>query len=263
MKDFVIRAENLGKRYDVVWPGRGLGTQRPRNYKSKCAGEGWALRNVCFALKRGEMLGIIGDNGGGKTTLLKILSRITPPSEGRVEIRGRTGVLLDIGAGFHGELTGRENVRLFASILGMTRREIQMKYDEIVAFAETGHAMDLPLKHFSTGMCARLAFATAAHLGCDILLVDEVLALADQQYQQKCLRKLSDAVQAGSAMVMVSHDMEFIAQLCGRALLLQRGRIAVSGPALEVIACYREAQHQPQPNSVVKTHTNSGAFKCN
>ena len=263
MNEPAIRVENLGKQYTVARPARGIVTPGRRDGESNLAGEAWALRNVCFTVERGEALGVVGNNGGGKTTLLKILSRITRPSEGRVEIRGRVGVLLDIGAGFHGELTGRENVQLFASILGMTGREIRIKYDEIVDFAEMRHAMSLPLKHFSTGMCARLAFAIAVHLDCEILLIDEVLALADHQYQQKCLCKLSDTARAGRAAVLVSHDVDFIPQLCQQALLLQGGRVAMSGSAIEVVACYRESSADPNRLARWKSCADPRTFKCN
>lgn len=199
----------------------------------------WALKDVSFDVKRGEVLGIIGRNGAGKTTLLKILSRITEPTEGRVRIRGRVASLLEVGTGFHPELTGRENIYLNGAILGMTRAEIKKKFDEIVAFAETEKFLDTPVKRYSSGMYVRLAFAVAAHLEPEILVVDEVLAVGDAEFQKKCLGKMeSVATREGRTVLFVSHNMETIRALCTNAINLDKGRIRASGTVAEVIDDY-------------------------
>jgi lipopolysaccharide transport system ATP-binding protein len=187
----------------------------------------WALKDVSFEVNHGEVVGIIGRNGAGKSTLLKILSRITEPTEGSVNIRGRVGSLLEVGAGFHPELTGRENIYLNGAILGMKKTEIEHKFDEIVAFSEVERFMDTPIKHYSSGMYVRLAFAVAAHLEPEILLVDEVLAVGDAGFQKKCLGKMNDVAKEGRTVLFVSHNMGAITRLCGRALLLDQGGIAL------------------------------------
>ena len=200
----------------------------------------WALRNVSFDVKRGEVVGVIGRNGAGKSTLLKMLSEITYPTEGRVEIHGRVGSLLEVGTGFHPELTGRENIFLNGAILGMKRAEIRRKFDEIVAFAEVDKFIDTPVKRYSSGMYVRLAFAVAAHLEPEILLVDEVLAVGDAQFQKKCLGKMNDVAKTeGRTIIFVSHNMAAIEVLCDRCLLLQAGRLAGDGPTDSVIAQYQ------------------------
>ena len=198
----------------------------------------WALRNVSFELKPGEVVGLIGRNGAGKSTLLKILSRITDPSEGWVDIRGRIGSLLEVGAGFHPELTGRENVFLSGTVLGMRNREIRRKFDEIIAFANVERFVDTPVKHYSSGMFLRLAFAVAAHLEPEILLVDEVLAVGDARFQRKCLDKMQDVGERGSTVILVSHNMPAITRLCERAILLDQGAVVADGPAHQVVAAY-------------------------
>jgi lipopolysaccharide transport system ATP-binding protein len=200
--------------------------------------EFWALRNVSFDVQRGEVLGIIGRNGAGKSTLLKIISHITRPTEGSVEISGRTGSLLEVGTGFHPELTGRENVYLNGSILGMKRADIVRKFDEIVAFSEIERFLDTPVKHYSSGMYTRLAFAVAAHLEPEILIVDEVLAVGDAQFQKKCLGKMDEVAQAGRTILFVSHNMNAISRLCRRALWLDEGRISQVGDSDDVIKAY-------------------------
>src|SRR5262249_53481531 len=183
--------------------------------------EFWALKNITFEVNRGEVLGIIGRNGAGKSTLLKILSRITEPTKGRIRIRGRAASLLEVGTGFHNELTGRENIYLNGAVLGMTRKEIASKFDEIVAFAEVDKFLDLPVKRYSSGMYVRLAFSIAAHLEPEILIVDEVLAVGDAGFQKKCLGKMSDvATREGRTVLVVSHNMPSVQALCNRALLL-------------------------------------------
>jgi lipopolysaccharide transport system ATP-binding protein len=199
----------------------------------------WALKEVSLEIPQGEILGIIGRNGAGKTTLLKVLSRITEPTEGRVKLRGRIGSLLEVGTGFHPELTGRENIFMNGAILGMSRREIQRKFDEIVAFAEIEPFLDTPLKRYSTGMGTRLAFSVAAHLETDILLVDEVLAVGDFSFQKKCIGKMGDVARLGRTVLFVSHNMGAIANLCKRAIWLDTGRIMADGPTDGVVNKYQ------------------------
>jgi lipopolysaccharide transport system ATP-binding protein len=196
----------------------------------------WALKDVSFDVKRGEVVGIIGRNGAGKSTLLKVLSRITEPTKGRVRIRGRVASLLEVGTGFHPELTGRENIYLNGAVLGMTRDEIRRKFDEIVAFAEIEKFLDTPVKRYSSGMYVRLAFAVAAHLEPEILLVDEVLAVGDSSFQNKCLGKLSDVSYKGRTVLFVSHDLTKITNLCGRGILLKDGNVEAIGLISTVVA---------------------------
>ena len=200
--------------------------------------EFWALKDVSFEVKRGEVLGIIGRNGAGKSTLLKILSRITEPTAGRVRIRGRVASLLEVGTGFHPELTGRENIFLNGAILGMTRAEIQRKFDEIVAFAEVEKFLDTPVKRYSSGMYVRLAFAVAAHLEPEILVVDEVLAVGDAEFQKKCLGKMGEVAEGGRTVLFVSHNMPAVSALCSRAVLLVGGKLHSHGDVAKVIASY-------------------------
>jgi lipopolysaccharide transport system ATP-binding protein len=201
--------------------------------------EFWALKDINFEIKRGEVVGVIGRNGAGKSTLLKVLSRITEPTEGRAEIRGRVASLLEVGTGFHSELTGRENVYLNGAILGMTRAEIRRKFDEIVAFSAIERFLDTPVKRYSSGMYVRLAFAVAAHLEPDILVVDEVLAVGDAEFQKKCLGKMGEIAQSGGRTVLfVSHQLGMVARLCNRAILLDRGSVSFSGSSKETIDRY-------------------------
>jgi len=198
----------------------------------------WALRGLSFEVNRGEAVGIIGRNGAGKSTLLKILSRITDPTEGHVDLRGRVGSLLEVGTGFHPELSGRENIYLNGAILGMRTAEITRKFDEIVAFAEVEKFLDTPVKHYSSGMYVRLAFAVAAHLEPEILVIDEVLAVGDAAFQRKCLGKMGDVGFEGRTVLFVSHNMQAVRQLCSRSILLEQGRITRIGPSAEVIDHY-------------------------
>jgi lipopolysaccharide transport system ATP-binding protein len=198
----------------------------------------WALRDVSFEVQQGDVVGVIGRNGDGKTTLLKLLSRITEPTTGRVMLRGRVASLLEVGTGFHPELTGRENIFLSGAILGMRRTEIAHKFDEIVDFAGTEQFLDTPVKRYSSGMQVRLGFAVAAHLETDILLVDEVLAVGDAAFQKKCIAKMSDVAAGGRTVMFVSHNMQAVASLCNRAMLLWDGRLAFSGPTAETIEAY-------------------------
>ncbi len=198
----------------------------------------WALKDISFEVKHGEVVGVIGRNGAGKSTLLKILTRITEPTEGVARIRGRIGSLLEVGTGFHPELTGQENVYLNGAILGMKRVEINRKFDEIVAFAEMEKFINTPVKHYSSGMRVRLAFAVAAHLEPEILLVDEVLAVGDARFQKKCLNKMQDVGQQGRTIIFVSHSMSTITRLCERTLLLDGGRLIQDGPSHQVVGAY-------------------------
>lgn len=252
MKEVVIRGESLGKRYrigererylalrDVLTRAFAAPFRRGRRGREKS--ELWALRNVSFEVRQGEVVGVIGRNGAGKSTLLKILARITKPTEGSAEIRGRIGSLLEVGTGFHPELTGRENVYLSGAILGMTRREIARKFDEIVAFSEVEKFIDTPLKHYSSGMQMRLAFAVAAHLEPEILLVDEVLAVGDLQFQKKCLGKMQDISGTGRTVIFVSHNVAAVTRLCATCILLDQGRLLQNGPTHEVLHTYLNSE---------------------
>jgi lipopolysaccharide transport system ATP-binding protein len=251
----IIRVDGLGKQYRIGARERGYKTIRetlvdavvsplrrlngnPRSDAGNVESLIWALKDVSFEVQSGEVLGIIGRNGAGKSTLLKILSRITEPAEGRVEIRGRVASLLEVGTGFHGELTGRENVYLNGAIMGMRKAEIDRKFDEIVAFAEVERFLDTPLKHFSTGMQMRLAFAVAAHLEPEILLVDEVLAVGDAAFQERCLGAMQKTAASGRTVVFVSHNMASVQHLCTSVMLLRSGRISATGAPAEVIGNY-------------------------
>jgi lipopolysaccharide transport system ATP-binding protein len=206
--------------------------------------EFWALREVGFDVARGEVVGIIGRNGAGKSTLLKILSQITEPTEGEVRIRGRVASLLEVGTGFHPELSGRENIFLNGAILGMSRREIAAKFDEIVAFSEVGDFLETPVKRYSSGMYVRLAFAVAAHLEPEILIVDEVLAVGDASFQKKCLGKMRDVAGGGRTILFVSHNMVAVQMLCPRAIWLDRGRVKMDGPTDRVVNDYLSGQEE-------------------
>jgi lipopolysaccharide transport system ATP-binding protein len=204
----------------------------------------WALRDVSFDVRAGEALGIVGRNGAGKSTLLKILSRITKPTSGTVDLYGRVGSLLEVGTGFHPELTGRENIYLNGAILGMRREEIARKFDEIVAFAEVEKFLDTPVKFYSSGMYVRLAFAVAAHLEPEILIVDEVLSVGDAAFQKKCLGKMSEVTHTGRTVLFVSHDLNAVNSLCSRAILLHDGAVVMEGPPRDVTAYYLDRSHK-------------------
>jgi len=245
----IIRVQGLGKQYQIGGPTAPYSTLREtimdlaRNSvrvlrRNGNAASIWALRDVEFEVMPGEIVGIIGRNGAGKSTLLKILSRITEPTVGRVELYGRVGSLLEVGTGFHPELSGRENIFLNGSILGMTRREIEQKFDEIVAFSEVERFLDTPVKRYSSGMYVRLAFAVAAHLQPEILIVDEVLAVGDYAFQQKCLNKMQDVSTGGRTVLFVSHNMGAISRLCQRCIVLDQGRIVASGPTAAAVQTY-------------------------
>src|ERR1700680_3720634 len=250
MSDIVIRAEGLGKHYrrGLTGPPETLRDALTRVVGSPLAAMRrptqeyfWALRDVGLEVRHGEVLGLIGRNGAGKTTLLKILSRITRPTAGWAEIHGRVRSLLEVGTGFHGELSGRENTYLSGSILGMGKREIDRKFDEIVAFAEVDKFIDTPVKHYSSGMYVRLAFAVAAHLEPEILLVDEVLAVGDINFQKKCLGKMGDVARAGRTIVLVSHQMNQMRRLADRVAWIDGGQICMMGAAHDIISAYESA----------------------
>ncbi len=243
----VIKAENLSKLYYLGGAKHNSLRDTVMNFiknptRSKAKDELWALRDVSFSLEIGETLGIIGNNGAGKSTLLKILSRITKPSSGTVELHGRVGSLLEVGTGFHNELTGRENIFLNGAILGMQRSEIEKRFDEIVAFSEIEKFLDTPVKHYSSGMYMRLAFAVAAHLEPEILIVDEVLAVGDVAFQKKCLNKMKDVSQTGRTIIFVSHDMQAVNRLCSRVVWLENGAVVEDGAANDVIGAYLHEQ---------------------
>jgi lipopolysaccharide transport system ATP-binding protein len=271
MSDTAILVENLSKRYLVGHQTarrnqhvtlRDVVAREARNYARKTVDlirgrhivqgdeleEFWALKNVGFEVKKGEIVGIIGRNGAGKSTLLKVLSRITEPTEGRVSLRGRVASLLEVGTGFHQELTGRENIFLNGAILGMTQREIRRKFDEIVAFAEVDKFLDTPVKHYSSGMYVRLAFAVAAHLEPEILVVDEVLAVGDVEFQQKCLGKMQDVATAGRTILFVSHNIEMIDRLTTRCIFLSNGKLNQDGPTATIVAEYLRRAHAHDSN---------------
>jgi ABC-type polysaccharide/polyol phosphate transport system ATPase subunit len=263
MRPVAIRVEALGKRYAIgtrepyrtlrdgltraleaplrrIWGKRGA---RPHSSGERHV---WALRDVSFEVREGEVVGIIGRNGAGKSTLLRILSRITRPSVGYTETFGRVGSLLEVGTGFHPELTGRENVYLNGGILGMRKAEIDRKFDEIVAFAGIERFIDTPIKHYSSGMHVRLAFGVAAHLEPEILLVDEVLAVGDAEFQKKCLGKMGEVGRSGRTVLLVSHQMTQIRRLCERSIWLDGGHVRASGPTGDVIAAYEAVALDPR-----------------
>ena len=240
-----LRTEALGKRYRTGLTGASYGRLSESLWNAVTRKGGpvakqhiWALRDVSFEVEQGEVVGIIGRNGAGKTTLLKIIAAITDPTEGRVGINGRVGSLLEVGTGFHPELTGRENILLNGAILGMRRKEILRKFDDIVEFAETGAFLDTPVKRYSSGMYVRLAFAVAAHLEPEVLIVDEVLAVGDIGFQRKCLSKMRSVAHEGRTVLLVSHNMQAISTLAERALLLSEGSVVMDGRVSEVIARY-------------------------
>ncbi len=235
----------------VLWPVRAARSlARGENARSKTSPRIiWALRDVSFEVPRGEVVGIIGPNGAGKSTLLKVLTRITHPDEGYARIRGRVGSLLEVGTGFHAELTGRENIYLNGAILGMHRHEIERKFDEIVAFSGVERFIDTPVKRYSSGMYLRLAFSVAAHLETDILLVDEVLAVGDAEFQKKCLGKMSSVAHEGRTVLFVGHNMAAVQHLCHSAIWLEQGHIRQRGPVEDVVRAYLSELDTESPNT--------------
>ncbi|MEQ1860968.1 MAG: ABC transporter ATP-binding protein [Chthoniobacteraceae bacterium] len=265
-----LRVEELSKQYHLGLINRGLLYQELQSRWARWRGRAdpharivehtkrnedgsfWALRNVSFDVEQGDVVGIIGRNGAGKSTLLKVLSQITSPTEGRVLIKGRIASLLEVGTGFHPELTGRENVFLNGAILGMSHREIAAKFDEIAAFAGVEEFLDTPVKRYSSGMTVRLAFAVAAHLEPEILVVDEVLAVGDETFQQKCLGKMDEVTQReGRTLLFVSHNMAAVNNLCRRTIVMDEGRVAFDGPTAEAVSHYLQhiARHSDDPDA--------------
>jgi lipopolysaccharide transport system ATP-binding protein len=253
VSDVILRTSDLGKRYRIGGEQEAYRTMRDTIVRAAkrpierirnpgavthVSQDLWALRHVDFEVGVGEAVGIIGRNGAGKSTLLKVLSHITEPTEGRVEIKGRVASLLEVGTGFHQELSGRENIYLNGAILGMTRAEIKAKFDEIVAFSEIDRFLDTPVKRYSSGMFVRLAFAVAAHLEPEILIVDEVLAVGDAEFQKKCLGKMEDVAGHGRTVLFVSHNMAAVTALCTRAVLLEHGQLVESGATRDVTGAY-------------------------
>ncbi|MCK9607900.1 MAG: ABC transporter ATP-binding protein [Methylomonas sp.] len=266
-KDFAISVENLSKSYFVghntakgerytslrdVMARNAINLARKTRdmFRGQAIVQGdeieefWALKDISFEINRGDRVGIIGRNGAGKSTLLKVLSRITEPTKGRIEINGRVASLLEVGTGFHPELTGRENIYLNGAILGMSRIEIQKKFDEIVAFAEVEKFLDTPVKRYSSGMYVRLAFAVAAHLEPEILIVDEVLAVGDMQFQKKCLGKMEEVSNQGRTVLFVSHNMAMISNLCQKGIMLEAGRLVFQGRISDAVLHYYQKQNE-------------------
>lgn len=269
----VIEVENLGKLYRLGHLGAGslrdevealFGLRKHGPGGPPKRSEFWALRNVSFSVEQGEVLGVIGRNGAGKSTLLKLLSRITEPTEGRAILRGRVASLLEVGTGFHPELSGRENIYLNGAVMGMTRQEVSRKFDEIVEFAGVESFLDTPVKRYSSGMYVRLAFAVAAHLEPEILIVDEVLAVGDVEFQRKCLGKMSTVASSGRTVLFVSHNMATISSLCDRTIFLQKGRSRMVGPTKEVVGEYFRdaASARPSGGSLADFPRSGGSMKC-
>lgn len=280
MSDIAVKVEGLGKKYHIgrIKPGsmnlreaiyRGLKSPLSKAWNlmhgktyaaAQLEEEIWALRGVDFEVKRGETLGIIGHNGAGKSTLLKIITHITEPSEGMVMVRGRAGALLEVGTGIHPELTGRENIYLNGSILGMKRSEVKKKFDEIVEFSGIERFLETPMKHYSDGMRVRLAFSVAAHLEPEILLVDEVLAVGDTAFQKKCLGKMGEVIKEGRTVLFVSHNMAAIKELCPRTILLSKGKVLFDGPSYDAISSYlaqdqvEKAPCEDKDVSIIRTY---------
>ena len=250
-----IKVEGLWKEYVIGAPQKANGTfydmlstsiaapfrsLRRTTVEAQAEQAFWAIQDVSFDVQQGEVVGIVGRNGAGKSTLLKILSRIAAPTRGRVEITGRLASLLEVGTGFHPELSGRENIYLNGAILGMARRDITQKFDEIVAFAEVGKFIDIPVKRYSSGMYVRLAFSVAAHLETDVLIVDEVLAVGDAEFQSKCLGKMNAVARGGRAVLLVSHNLASIRALCSNVVILDKGRLTFRGPTDEALNLYED-----------------------
>lgn len=276
MGDIALRAVGLGKMYRiggerlpyhtiretlVQMARRPIERIRHPGSATHFSQEFWALRDVDLSVEHGEVLGVIGRNGAGKSTLLKVLSHITEPTEGRVEIGGRVGSLLEVGTGFHPELTGRENIRLNGAILGMKRAEIRTKFDEIVEFSELSSFLDTPVKRYSSGMYVRLAFAVAAHLEPEILVVDEVLAVGDAEFQKKCIGRMGDVAKSGRTVLFVSHNMAAVQGLCTSAILLDKGRIVQRGEVGKVVAGYLQKKKEGDDPSQVLARSKDGSVE--
>ncbi len=238
MSEIAVKIENLSKQFQMAGSGSLRETLAGLFSKKEKKEEFWALKNFSLEIKKGEIMGVVGKNGAGKSTLLKILSRITEPTSGKATLYGRVTSLLEVGTGFHPELTGRENIFLNGSILGMTRVEIRQKFDEIVEFSGVGKFLDTPVKHYSSGMYVRLAFAVAAHLEAEILILDEVLAVGDAEFQRKCLGKMNEIANDGRTVIFVSHNLGAVRSLCTAACLIQQGQLILTGSTDEVLQTY-------------------------
>jgi lipopolysaccharide transport system ATP-binding protein len=265
-REVAIEVEDLGKRFEIgAAPGGYMLLTEQLTERFRRRGrrpekqDFWALRDIGFEVQQGETFGVIGHNGAGKSTLLKILSRITPPTVGEARLRGRVGALLEVGTGFHPELTGRENVFLNGAILSMKRQEIQRRFDEIVEFADIGPFIDTPVKRYSTGMQLRLAFSVAAHLEPEILIIDEVLAVGDIGFQQKCLDRMEGASREGRTIVFISHNLAAVRNLCNRGMLLSEGRMKAMGPVSEVIDEYVGEMESDLPRSLRERKNRDGS----
>jgi homopolymeric O-antigen transport system ATP-binding protein len=256
--------DTLSRAFTAPWR-RWANRRRAKEISSETERSFWALRDVSFEVRQGDVVGLIGRNGAGKSTLLRILSRITEPTHGQAEIRGRVGSLLEVGSGFHGELTGRENIFLNGAILGMPRAQIRARFDEIVAFAEVSKFIDTPVKHYSSGMFMRLAFAVAAHLEPDILLVDEVLAVGDVQFQKKCLGKMEDVARSGRTVLFVSHNMGAVRSLCNTGVVLNEGRVIQIGDISECMETYFRlvGAFQPAEGKTEGDYSGFGSVRIN
>jgi lipopolysaccharide transport system ATP-binding protein len=241
----VLKISSVSKKYRISHEGGLVSNRDLRDaiyglfQKKNKKEDFWALKDVSFEMERGEILGLIGGNGAGKSTLLKILSKVTYPSTGTVEIKGRVGALLEVGMGFHPDLTGRENIFLSGAILGMKNWEIKKHFDEIIAFSEVEQFLDIPVKRFSSGMFLKLAFSVMAFLSADILLVDEVLAVGDSEFNKKCLNKIKQIVKSGKTVIFVSHNLDSVISLCPKSVLLDHGSIVNYGDSSSVVACYQ------------------------
>lgn len=262
----VIKAEGLGKSYSIRHQQAGayrtLRDRLSQGFREVASGKDeetfWALRDIGFEIRQGEKVGIVGRNGVGKSTLLKILSRITPPTRGRVQLTGRVASLLEVGTGFHPELSGRENIYLNGAVLGMRRRDVHKRFDQIVEFAEVERFLDTPVKRYSSGMYTRLAFAVAAHLESDILLLDEVLAVGDALFQKKCLNRIDDMKSAGRTVLLVSHNMASIQSVCERAILLENGVVAMDAPVEQTVERYLKGFSQTTEQDLAVGHLPRG-----
>ena len=266
-RELAVQARGVSKSYRIMHEQRAttFGESLMRRLKSPIAKTTtetfWALKDVDFEVRKGDVVGIIGRNGAGKSTLLKILSRITAPTSGEIIIRGRVGSLLEVGTGFHPELTGAENIFLNGAILGMRRREIEQKFDEIVDFAGVEQFLDTPVKRYSSGMYVRLAFSVAAHLDPEVMIVDEVLAVGDTEFQKKCLGKMQDVALGGRTVFFVSHNMQTVSQLCKSCFLLQTGQMVFVGPTAEAISNYVESQKELKQDTNPDQRFGSGEYR--
>ncbi len=265
----IIQFENVSKRYNlgltrVSLPG--LISRRVRDLRDQKNNQKpdeqsiWALKDVSFTLDRGQSLALVGQNGAGKTTILKLLSRITLPTSGKIDTQGRLSALIELGAGFHPDLTGRENIFLNGTILGLKRREVERQFDEIVAFSELERFIDTPVKRYSSGMAVRLGFAVASSIEPDILLVDEVLAVGDASFQQKCLRRIESLLEQGTSIVFVSHNLYLVQAVCEQALYIRQGELIMEGATLDVIAAYERDIHQKRASKLNSTNNDSVEF---